>query len=267
MKCEAAREHLIDLLLDALEPDARETLQWHLGECTDCRSELAELETVWSGLELLGDGHAPPPPSARLRSRFYRALADSQRAGERPSAWRRWLDRLRDPRTSTLRPAWSLPTLILGVALGASIMWALGARSEVRRLSAEVDAMSRIVGLSLLESPSASERLRGIGWSTRAPADDRVVDALLASVRQDPNVNVRLAALEALARRADSPRVRSGLIEALPRERSPMLQVALIEVLQQENDDDADQAIEDLLERRDLDDDVKRQIRELLPSA
>ncbi len=267
MNCESVGEQLIDLIAGALEPEARVAIERHLQECAGCRRERTELETLWGRLALLDDEHAPAAPSGRLRSRFYRALAEAERQPEGPPAWRRWIDGQRAAWAPTLRPAWSLPALILGVALGASVMWALGAQSEIRRLSAEVDAMSRLVGLSLLEHPSASERLRGVSWSVRAPADDRVVAALLASLREDPNVNVRLAALEALSRRVDSPAVRSGLIEALPRQRSPVLQVALIEVLKQENGAGADRAIEDFLEREDLDDEVKREIEALLRSV
>lgn len=267
MNCESVGEQLIDLIAGALEPEARVAIERHLQECAGCRRERTELETLWSRLALLDDEHAPAAPSGRLRSRFYRALADYEREPERPAAWRRWLDRWTRPRPATLQPAWSLPALLLGVALGASLMWGFGSQREVRRLSAEVDSMSRVLGLSLLDHQSASERLRGVSFSMRAPADDRIVAALLQSVRNDPNVNVRLAALEALGAHVDSPAVRSGLIEALPGQRSPVLQVALIEILERGNGASSDRAIQEFLEREDLDTEVERQIRDLLPSV
>lgn len=267
MNCESARERLIDLLRDALEPEDRAAVERHLAACPECRGERDELETTWSRLEPLGDEHGPPVPSDRLRSRFYRALGEAERELARPPAWRRWLEGLLPPRASAPRPAWSLSTLVLGVALGAAIMWALGANREISRLSAEVDSMSRVVGLSLLEHPSASERLRGVSWSSRALTDERIVAALLDSLRRDPNVNVRLAALGALAGRIDSPAVRTGLIEALPRQQSPVLQVPLIEILNAGDGDNAERAIRSFLERDDIDTEVKRQIEALLHSA
>lgn len=266
MKCESVREQLIDLWRDALEPEARAALERHLAECEACESERAELGQLWGRLAALDDDHAPPVPSAALRSRFYRSLGEYERQLARPPAWRRWLDRLGGSGTPALQPAWSIPTLILGVALGASIMWAVGARNEVQRLSAEVDSMRRAVSLSLLEHPSASERLRGVSWSSQASTDERIVEALLDSVRNDPNVNVRLVALEALARQVDSPRVRAGLIETLPNQESPMLQVALVEILNQQNGNAAD-AIQELLDREDLDESVRERIQSLLQSV
>ncbi len=265
MNCESAREQLIDLWRDALEPEARAELERHLHDCPACERERVELGTLWSELGALGDD-AATVPSAGLRGRFYRALGDYQQELERPPAWRRLLDSLLAPAAPHPRPAWSIATLLLGIALGASIVSAVSARNEVQRLSAEVDSMRRVVSLSLLDHPSASERLRGVSWSTRASADERIVEALLGSVRNDPNVNVRLVALEALAGRIDSPRVRAGLIETLPRQDSPVLQVALAELLDEQNGS-AEIAIRLLLERNDLDPSVRERIESLLRSV
>lgn len=146
-------------------------------------------------------------------------------------------------------------------------MWAVGANREIERLSAEVDSINRSASLSLLHHPSASERLRAVSWGSRSLAtneiDDRIVEALLDSVRNDPNVNVRLAALDALALQVESPAVRAGLIDMLPRQESPMLQVALVEILNRQNGQ-ASEAIEDFLEQEDLDAEVRLQIQYLL---
>ena len=47
----------------------------------------------------------------------------------------------------------------------------------------------------------------------------------------DPNVNVRLAAIDALRQFGGQPVVRSGVVEALGRQDSPMVQVALIDLV------------------------------------
>ena len=265
MKCESAREQLIDLWRDSLDGDARAEVENHLEDCSDCRQERVELETMWARLGALGDDSAPVP-STELRSRFYRELAEQQEQLDRPSLWTRLVDSLRVTGSPGPQPAWLAATLVLGIALGASVMSAVGARNEVRRLSAEVDSMSRSASLALLDHQSASERLRGVSWSSRSLTDDRIVEALLESVRNDPNVNVRLAALETLALHTDSPRVRAGLIESLPRQESPMLQVAMVEILNQQNGS-AEVAIQELLDSEDLAEDVRQQILSLLQSV
>jgi hypothetical protein len=262
--CETIREQLIDLWRDSLGEDERIVVEDHLETCEACRQERAELEEMWSRLGALEE--TGPVPSTALRGRFYRELAVYQETLDRPSLWQRLADAFRVSGSPGPQPAWLAATLVLGIALGASVMWAVGARNEVQRLTAQVDAMSRSASLALLDHQSASERLRGVSWSSRSLTDDRIVEALLASVRNDPNVNVRLAALETLARHTDSPRVRAGLIESLPSQDSPMLQVAMVEVLNQQNGG-ADVAIQQLLDSDDLEEDVRQQILSLLQSV
>lgn len=282
MKCESVHEQLIGLWNETLEPDARAEVETHLTGCPDCRRQSSELRALWANLGSLDNERAPEPPSQAMRERFYSWLATQPgdevadasssevKGGSEAQGGRKALPYVRGwlaallPSGGTLRPAWSLPTLVLGVALGASLMWAWNANQQIQRLTDQVDSMNRSASLSLLDHPSASERLRGVSWGSRALADDRIVEALLASVRHDPNVNVRLAALETLALQIDSPRVHAGLLETLPRQESPMLQVALVEILKQKNGGTATSAIEELLQREDLDDDARTRIQTLL---
>jgi len=104
-------------------------------------------------------------------------------------------------------------------------------RGEIDQLRAEMDTMSRAVTISLLQHQSASERLRAVSWSRVAGSDNQVLTALLDSARHDPNVNVRLAAVDALAAHADSGPVRTGLIDTLAMESSPLVQLAVLEAV------------------------------------
>jgi hypothetical protein len=82
-----------------------------------------------------------------------------------------------------------------------------------------------------MQQQSASERLKGVNWSYQVQQpDNQVLSALLDTLMHDSNVNVRLATIDALRRFGDQPTVRRGVIEAMPREESPMVQVALIDL-------------------------------------
>jgi hypothetical protein len=63
------------------------------------------------------------------------------------------------------------------------------------------------------------------------PTDERVLTALLSAATQDSNVNVRLAAIEALGGVAGRPGVQRTLVDSLPRQESPMVQIALVDLL------------------------------------
>ena len=60
--------------------------------------------------------------------------------------------------------------------------------------------------------------------------DREVLTALLDTLTHDPNVNVRLATVDALRQFGDQPVVRRGVVEAMTRQDSPMVQIALIDL-------------------------------------
>jgi HEAT repeat protein len=92
--------------------------------------------------------------------------------------------------------------------------------------------MRQLVALSLLQQQSASERLRGVSWAYQVESSDtEVLSALVSAVNQDPNVNVRLAAVDALHPFASSPTTRNAVMQALPKQSAPIVQVALIDLL------------------------------------
>jgi hypothetical protein len=53
----------------------------------------------------------------------------------------------------------------------------------------------------------------------------------MKTLNADPNINVRLAALEALESFAAEPHVREGLIRSIALQDSPLVQVALAELM------------------------------------
>jgi hypothetical protein len=121
----------------------------------------------------------------------------------------------------------------------------------------------RTIGLVLLDHQSAAERLRGVEWARRVESA-RAVDALLETVRYDSNLNVRLAAAEALSNWLDRPQVRAGLTDALERQDAPLMQVTLAEVLLEGNVGGSIAAVERMLERDELDPSVRDYLRAVL---
>jgi hypothetical protein len=125
----------------------------------------------------------------------------------------------------------------------------------------------RTVGLVLLDHQSAAERLRGVEWSRRAALDARVADALLETVRYDPNLNVRLAAVEALSEGLDRPRVGAGLTAALEQQDAPLMQVTLAEVLLEGNVEGSVDAVQRVMEKDGIDPAVRDYLRAQLMVA
>ncbi len=73
---------------------------------------------------------------------------------------------------------------------------------------------------------------RGVSWAYQAePSNKEILSALVAAINHDTNVNVRLAAVDALHTFAGSPAARQAAVQALPSQDTPLVQVALIDLL------------------------------------
>ncbi len=76
--------------LDALEPDEAQAYEEHLGQCEDCRAQLAELNESAAALAFGAVAPAPPP---RLRAAILDAAA-AERTNVVPLPRRNWMPRV-----------------------------------------------------------------------------------------------------------------------------------------------------------------------------
>jgi hypothetical protein len=190
----------------------------------DFRNQLPDdLKSLWEELSSI---QPQPPDFPAMKTRF-NAMLD---AYQENAAWSvRWWP---------LRPAFQLVAALLLLAIGItigryfSLNKPLQQSSDLYELHREVGDLREIVALSLMQQQSATERLRGVGWSNQiSQPDNKVLSALLDTLMHDPNVNVRLAAIDALRRFGDRQIVRKGALQALTEQESPLVQVALIEFM------------------------------------
>jgi hypothetical protein len=102
---------------------------------------------------------------------------------------------------------------------------------EIAELRGELAGMRQMVAVSMMQQPAASDRLKGVNWTyqTEQPGDE-LLSVLLDTLMHDPNVNVRLATVDALRQFGQKPAVRRGVIEAMKKQESPIVQVALIDL-------------------------------------
>ena len=116
---------------------------------------------------------------------------------------------------------------------------------------------------------SPSERLHGIsiGAKVEQPGD-RVLQSLLQTLNNDPNVKVRLAAVDALYLFRNKTQVRQGLIESLRGQTSPLVQIALIDLLTEIREEKSIDALKLLIQENNLNLNVKERaetgLRQLL---
>jgi hypothetical protein len=81
-----------------------------------------------------------------------------------------------------------------------------------------------------MESPAG--RINAAAAAERLPNQGNdVIDALVQTLNSDPSSNVRLAALDGLARFYQESYARGKLVDALKKQRDPVVQIALINLL------------------------------------
>jgi hypothetical protein len=255
MTCEEARL-LIAEELDGTRPASTE-LGEHLSNCNLCQAEASVVRQTWQQMGELPEPH----PSPWLGTRFYAALdAYEQGAREKQSrSWRFWPS----------RPLWQLAIscgcLAAGLFTGTLLTRTQPASDDVAALRREMAGMRQLVTLSLLQQQSATERLRGVNWSYRAePNDVEVLSALLETVNQDPSVDVRLAAVDALINFHDSSVARRGLLKSLAQQESPLVQIAIIDALTELRESTAATTLRELLGEQNLDENVRKRAGEAL---
>lgn len=256
MNCEIIREKFADFLTGEIEDESRQLIQAHLSACPACREEMESLSAIWTKLGVL----PKEQPGPALRQRFYEMLEaykdglDEARTG--PGLRRAisgWFERLM-PRRPVYQFALSLVLLVAGLGTGYLLNGSRsGARNKIAALHSEVTDMRRAVAVSMLKQPSPSERLIGVSWSSRLESpDEKTLQALLEIVNHDPNVSLRLAAIDALYLFYDHPRVKDGLIESLAGQTSPLVQISLINLLVEIRERRAVEALEQLIQDQEL---------------
>ena len=234
MNCEKVREQIPELIGGRLDTAARQTVVEHLEGCAACRSEVAELNTVWRGMENLNDPpDAKPDPAARTRflevMRAYQAGMETAHATPKARV-------IPFPQQPAWRAALAAGLLLGGILLGRYAGQPSPANPEISQLRGQVENLRQMVALSMLQQQSPSARMRGVTYTEQMSQPDRqVAQALLEAIKGDSNVNVRLSAVDALQKFAADPAVIPGMVDAIPAQEEPLVQIALIDMLVQLN--------------------------------
>ncbi|MEM6523326.1 MAG: HEAT repeat domain-containing protein [Bacteroidota bacterium] len=241
-----------------LRPDEVETLEKYIEEGRVDLSEFAELQAFYNRLILDNSSE----PSAKLNTRFYSMLAE-----QKTNASKSWFNTFNELWYSKPVVRWAYGFILVGFGLTVGLILKTNdsSNTEINKLSAEVKEMKEMMMLSLLEEESINDRLKAVSLSRELPeASERIISALLETLNNDENVNVRLSALEALVPYADDSKVRVGLVASIAKQESPLVQMGLAEmmlVLQEKRSVDA---LKNLLENQETPAEVKEKITETL---
>jgi hypothetical protein len=105
---------------------------------------------------------------------------------------------------------------------------------------------------ALAKGTSASERIQLVSQEFEQEQPDELIEILVTTMNEDPNVNVRVAAAEALFRFHENPEVRRALIASMKRQTDPIMQLTLIDMLVSIKEQEAIGELNEFSQRNDL---------------
>ncbi|HVH88245.1 MAG TPA: HEAT repeat domain-containing protein [Terriglobales bacterium] len=238
MTCERFVEPLSDYCERRLSATGMAFAREHTELCAQCRADVE----MWQKLAALPQ----PEPSPASRARFEHMLNAYQEGRWEKSSLarehRNWFAAwMRSAFAPPLASALAACLLLIGFIVGEHYSSSRPVENpQMVTMQSELTNLRQLVALSMLEQQSASQRLQGVNYSTKVERPDpEIAAALLHVLRFDSSVDVRLAALDALRRYKDDRLVRSGLLNALQDQQSPLVQIALIDLFVEMRESDA----------------------------
>ena len=232
------------------EAPRRDRIEQHLQACESCAATYRDLART---LALVGDLDVP---------------ARDERYGL--EVWQRIRHDL-PPQDAPWWAAWRRPVLAGAMAMLVVAAFLTGRfwprpsapqddlqAANLTEVRGELREMREMLTLSLIQQQSATERLRGVSGSVQIDQPgNEILGALLDTLMHDPNVNVRLACVDALRRFSGQDLVRRGTVQALAESSYPLVQIALIDFMVETKDKDAIGALRRLSEDATVDEAVR----------
>lgn len=168
--------------------------------------------------------------------------------------------------TWTLRVAAAIILILTGLTAGLLLNQQEGASDEqLAALQQEISQMKSALMYGSVQQASASERISAVYSSSRLQEtnpqlDSEITDILIYTMNNDKNVNVRLAAAEALFKFRNEPRIGKALTSSLLQQTDPLMQITLIDMLVEMKQKSAINEMQKMLLRAETQDIVKERL-------
>ncbi len=236
MKCRNIKELLVDYLDGKLSTELKEEIEKHLENCESCLDDANQLKNLMGDIYDVED----VIPEDSLRDNFYTMLEREKRKLHRLKHQKRYYHSRSFGEIWTNSPLLQIAAGFALIITGALIGMNLNLRfstsdlrdSEITALRNDMLEMKQLVMFTLLQQGSASERIKAVSYVNEiSQPNDKIIQALVKTLNNDKNANVRLAAANALFQFANNEVVRDSLIEALGTQSDPLIQITLINIM------------------------------------
>ena len=259
--CEEIKNLLPDFLQENLDEAMWEQIKNHLQTCSSCQMEFETVSDLWAKMDWVSD----EKPSENLKTNFYSMISaykeglqqaiSRQKISDRFSNWlEKWW-----PRKPAFQFSFAILFLALGIFLGRLVFTTNQTNGEIAQLREELQNVNQLVMLTLLQQQSPSERLKGVSWTYQlSQPDSEVIKALVQTLNNDANVNVRLAAANALSLFTEKSEVKNELIQSLLKQTYPLVQTELIDILVKTKEKKSIDVFDELIQKQEVNQTVRQ---------
>lgn len=237
MDNEKLESQLIDFIDGKLTDPERQVIARLLAEDEAVYNLYQQLKEVMQAMDTV----TTLEPPAMARQSFEAMLREEQGAGKKSAVI--------IPLSVWYRVAAAVLLLVLGGGVGFLISRHQQQQSEIAQLRNEMKLTKELMMARLDNTESPSQRILGVKAAySMGKADDEIVRALVTTMNEDPNSNVRLAAIDALRKFQSDARIRRALIAALKTQTDPVVQIALIQCMVELKEKQALKPLQDIVE-------------------
>ncbi len=259
--CKQIINNIPDFLTGNLDQLKQDQFQQHLNQCANCRTEVESLSGIWKKMETIPE----EKPDQALKIRFENML-DVYKQGMKETkqlfSFKKYFSNIFESfrfKQPALQFGGSVLLMIIGLTVGYFLHPVISNGNNAKQLRDEITNMQQVVSLTLLKQESASDRLQGVMYGSKiAGESSSVLSELINTLNNDTNVNVRLAAVNALYLYRNNPQINQGLINSLSTQESPLVQIALVDLLSEIKEEKALTALKELIKNNHLNPEVKK---------
>ncbi|WP_323787007.1 HEAT repeat domain-containing protein [Psychroserpens sp.] len=254
MECKNIEEQLVDFIDGQLPPEDSQNIKQHIKSCDACKSNYEDTKALFLAFEKVKE----ETPSDNLRTGFYNLLEEEKQWHDDKIV--KLTESKKDfPWKQAFQIAASIILMFGGYFLGSHNSKQT-ANQEISALQKETIELREDMMLAMIENQSPSKRIQAVSFTENfVKPDVKILEALIERMQYDGNMNVRLAAAEALSEFPKSTIVKEAFIEALTTQKDPSLQIAIIQFLVKIQEKRAIAPMQQLLEHEDTADFVKEQ--------
>ena len=214
---------MIDHIEGKLTGELGKYVERHIEKYPEAMKEYNELKTI---IELLNQEEELKVPE-KGKADFLKMLEEQK--NQKPEAIEINMKR-RFSHSKIYRVAAVVALIMMGYV---GSRWVHDIRqSDFQAMKQELKDMKELVIMTMMKQESPSERIKGVLTVQELDkADEEILNALIITMNNDDNVNVRMAAVEALTYYADHEVVKDAFVQALLNQDNPSIQIKLITIL------------------------------------